>query len=85
MLDVPQQSVYIAFGIVFGGRGQAWLSDVRFEEAGTEVSVTAPCGEYPTDVQVSSHQVAPDAPGNLDFAHAPEHCTFQRGIPSGNH
>jgi hypothetical protein len=85
VLDVPQESVYIAFGIVFGGRGQAWLSDVRFEEVGTDVSVTAPRGEYPTDVRVSSHQAVPDTPGNLDFARALEHGTFQRGISSGNH
>ena len=43
-------------------------SAVRFEEVGTEVPVTAPCGEYPTDVRVSSHQAVPDTPGNLDFA-----------------
>jgi hypothetical protein len=60
VLGVPQESVYLAFGILLCGRGQAWLSDVRFEEVGTEVPVTAPRGEYPTDVRVSSHQAVPD-------------------------
>ena len=85
VLDVPQESVYMAFGILVGGRGQVWLSDVRFEEVGTDVPVTAPRGEYPTDVRVSSHQAVPDTPGNLDFARAPEHGTFQRGSPLGSH
>ena len=76
VLDVPLESVYIAFGIMLGGQGRAWLSDVRFEEVGTDVPVTAPRGEYPTDVHVSSHQAVPDAPGNLDFARAPEHGMF---------
>ncbi len=36
VLDVPQESVYVAFGLLLGGRGQAWLSDVHFEELVTE-------------------------------------------------
>ena len=67
VLDVPQESVYVAFGIMLCGRGQAWLSDVCFEEVGTDVLVTSPRGEYPTDVRVTSFRDVPDQPGNLDF------------------
>jgi hypothetical protein len=67
VLDVPQESVCVAFGILLGGRGQAWLSDVRFEEVSTNVPVTAPRGEYPTDVRVTSLQGSPEKPENLDF------------------
>jgi len=67
VLDVPQASVFVAFGFGLGGRGQAWLSDVRFEEVGTDVPVTSPRGEYPTEVRVASHQGDPSKPGNLDF------------------
>lgn len=81
VLDVPQESVYVAFGILLCGSGQAWLSDVRFEEVETDVPVTAPRGVYATDVRVSSHQAVPDTPGNLDFTYKLEHGTFQRGIP----
>ena len=85
VLDVPQESVYVAFGILLAGPGQAWLSDVSFEEVGTAVPVTAPGGESPTDVRVASFQGCPDHPGNLDFARVPEHGMFQRGIPLGSH
>src|SRR5260221_5298339 len=60
VLDVPQESVYVAFGILLAGRGQAWLSNVHFEEVGTEAPVTAPRGAYPTDVRVASFQAGPD-------------------------
>ncbi len=54
VLDVPPESVNIAFGILLQGKGQAWLSDVQFEVVGLDVPVTSI--EYP------------DKPGNLDFA-----------------
>jgi hypothetical protein len=58
-LDVPRESTYIAFGILLSRAGQAWLSDVRFEEVGTNVPVT----------NLQQSKVAfPDKPGNLDFA-----------------
>ena len=45
VLDVPSESVNIAFGILLYGKGQAWLSDVQFDEVGLEVAVTS--REYP--------------------------------------
>jgi hypothetical protein len=56
VLDAPETSVYIAFGILLEGKGQAWLSDVHFEEVGTDIPVTGSSREYP------------DKPANLDFA-----------------
>jgi hypothetical protein len=58
VLDVPQESVAIAFGILLRGRGQAWLSDVHFEEVSPDVPVTA----------LSKGSKFLDRPGNLDFA-----------------
>jgi TIR domain len=53
VLDVPQESVSIAFGILLRGKGQAWLSDLQF-------------GEVQADVPVTSIEY-PDQPENLDF------------------
>ena len=41
VLDVPEQSRAIAFGCLLVGKGQLWLSDVRFEEVGRDVPTTA--------------------------------------------
>lgn len=57
VLDVPPESVHIAFGVLLRGKGQVWLSDVHFEEVGDDVPVTA----------ISGGKVYPDQPGNLDF------------------
>ena len=58
ILDVPQESVAIAFGILLTGKGQAWLSEVQFEEVGAEVPTTSHEG----------HDDLPEKAGNLDFA-----------------
>ena len=55
VLDVPKESVHIAFGVLLSGKGQLWVSDVVFQE--TEEQVTAVDDQYP------------DEPGNLDFSH----------------
>jgi hypothetical protein len=58
VLDVPAESVNIAFGILLECKGQVWLNDVQFEEVGMDVPITSIDGncEYP------------DKPGNLDFS-----------------
>jgi hypothetical protein len=63
VLDVPPESVNIAFGILLEGKGQAWLSDVQFEEVGPDVSTTS----------LEGHGELPDTPGNLDFAEDEAH------------
>ena len=59
VLDVPEQSHAIAFGCLLVGKGQVWLSDVRFEEVGRDVPATA-SEERPREL--------PHAPVDLDFA-----------------
>jgi hypothetical protein len=54
VLDLPPECVNFALGILLDGKGQAWLSNVQFEEVGPDVAVTSI--EYP------------DKPENLDFA-----------------
>jgi hypothetical protein len=58
VLDVPQESVAIALGILLSGKGQAWISEVQFEEVGADVPTTSHEG----------HGELPEKPGNLDFA-----------------
>lgn len=41
VLDVPQKSVSVAFGLLLVGQGQAWLSDVEFEEVSADVPTTS--------------------------------------------
>jgi AraC family transcriptional regulator len=53
VLDVPEESTGIFFGILLDGTGQVWLSGVQFEEAPNE----------PT-----TDSVERDEPGNLDFS-----------------
>lgn len=55
VLDVPQESVNIGFGILLNGFGQVSLADVRFEETDDEPT-GPPEREYP------------DKPSNLDFS-----------------
>ena len=63
VLDVPPESINIAFGILLEGKGQAWLSDVQFEEVGPDVPTTS----------LEGHGELPDTPGNLDFAEDEAH------------
>lgn len=55
VLDVPQESVNVAFGILLAGSGQVWLSDLQF----TDVSA-----DIPTTSVTETHE----QPENLDFA-----------------
>jgi hypothetical protein len=58
ILDVPQESVAIAFGLLLTGKGQAWVSEVQFEEVGADVPTTSH----------EAYEDLPEKPGNLDFA-----------------
>ena len=58
VLDVPQESVAIALGILLSGKGQAWVSEIQFEEVGADVPTTS----HERDGEL------PEKPGNLDFA-----------------
>ncbi|MDQ2714139.1 MAG: hypothetical protein M3Z08_04455 [Chloroflexota bacterium] len=54
VLDVPEKSVNIAFGLLLAGPGQAWINEIQFTEVSKDVPITA--REYL------------DQPTNLDFA-----------------
>lgn len=57
VLDVPKDASGIAFGILLaGGPGQIWLSNVSFEEVGTDTPTTG-----------SGSGLHKDHPSNLDF------------------
>jgi len=58
VLDVPQNSTGISFGILLSGSGEVWMNDVGFETVGNEVPVTA---TLPHD------QERPKRPANLKF------------------
>jgi len=40
VLDVPPESVALAYGLLLAGTGQAWIDDVAFEIVSPEVPVT---------------------------------------------
>jgi hypothetical protein len=55
VLDIPDDSVHIAFGLLLGGPGQVWVADLQFEVVSSNV---------PTTDLVTSY---PDKPVNLGF------------------
>jgi hypothetical protein len=55
VLDVPLKGISVHFGILLAGKGQVWLSDVRFEDA-------------PNEPTTSYGKQLLDEPLNLDFS-----------------
>ncbi len=53
VLDVPQESINIAFGILLHGIGQVWISDIQFAGVGSDIPTTG--------------ESLPDQPTNLEF------------------
>lgn len=56
VLDVPEEAKGICFGILVAGKGQVWISDVKFEETTDESTGR------------TERLDLPDEPDNLDFA-----------------
>jgi ATP-dependent Clp protease adapter protein ClpS len=47
VLDVPEESTNIAFGIMLSGTGKLWMDDITFVEVGAEVPATdCPCNRH---------------------------------------
>jgi hypothetical protein len=66
VLDVPEESVYIAFGIVLEGTGHVWMDDVSLEVVSQDVPLTAmDLGEQ--EERLSYHRDYPPQLQNLDF------------------
>ena len=42
VLNVPEDSSKIAFGLLLRGSGQAWLDDIEFEAVSEDIDVTEP-------------------------------------------
>lgn len=61
VLDVPESSVGIAFGILVTGKGRAWIDDIEFEVVGKDVPTT---GEL---IPKTPKAELPPQPVNLDF------------------
>jgi hypothetical protein len=57
ILDVPDDSKYVAFGLLLGGAGQVWMADLTFEI----VPQTVPTTDLVSDADY------PDGPLNLSF------------------
>ena len=57
VLDVPQDSTGISFGILLDGAGEIWLSNTKFYVVETDVPVTGGPGD----------RKIPDKPVNLEF------------------
>lgn len=58
VLDVPQGSTGISFGILLSGTGEVWMNDVSFEIVGPDVPVTG---------NASQNLQRPARPANLKF------------------
>src|SRR5207253_3189586 len=64
VLDVDADAMAVAFGLLLGGPGEAWLSEVQFEAVGADVPVSVFEGE---DAPADSYKL-PAEPANLDFS-----------------
>jgi hypothetical protein len=47
VLDVPEDSVDIAFGVLLSSEGQVWVDEIDFDIAGDDISTTELKGKYP--------------------------------------
>jgi RNA polymerase sigma factor (sigma-70 family) len=65
VLDVPEKSVSINFGLLLAGKGQAWVDDFRFEVVGQDVKTTNLL-EQEIDIEAQD-RTFPNKPVNLDF------------------
>jgi hypothetical protein len=64
VLDIPEESTNIAFGIMLGGRGTLWFDDVSFEAVGKDVPIT--------DCPCSRNSKEPREAKNLNFEEGDE-------------
>jgi len=58
ILDIPEESSSIHFGVLLIGRGKVWADDFRFEEVDDKVETTN---------MLSQDHLLPKHPSNLDF------------------
>jgi hypothetical protein len=58
VLDVPEKSSLIAFGLLLDGPGKVWICNIHFEVVSNDVPTTPERVDQPN---------VPDQPINLDF------------------
>lgn len=74
VLDVPDSSAYLAYGVLLAGSGSVWLAGLQFETAGSDVEVTnmltqvyeapqMPPGDLPDEIK--------NIPDGLIVTHSP--------------
>jgi len=66
VLDIPDNSMYINYGILLHGTGQIWIDDCAFEIVGDSVQTTG-TWRRGTDTKSSREPYCQDEPINLDF------------------
>ena len=59
VLDVPENSEMVAFGLLLSGKGQVWMDDLQFEVVGKDVPTTGRA--------TGAASQAAKAPLNLNF------------------
>jgi RNA polymerase sigma factor (sigma-70 family) len=70
VLDVPEASKEITFGLLLAGKGRAWVDDFAFEVVGEKVKSTNLLEEE-IPIQRAADAEVPDKPVNLDFEARP--------------
>jgi hypothetical protein len=66
ILDLPESSSIITFGVLLAGKGQVWIDDLQFDVVGKDVKTTAK-EIRPTGQKVEVPKDLPKKPRNLDF------------------
>jgi hypothetical protein len=78
VLDVPEDSAGIIFGLRLNGAGQVWMDDLRWETVESGVPTTRPDNGRPATQQLTEEQLkrivqeyvdAPLQPVNMGFEH----------------
>lgn len=67
VLDVPETSVNIAFGLLLRGAGRAWVDNFQFEVVGQDVPTTNRLPPQGIEDKGGASREYPSKPTNLDF------------------
>jgi hypothetical protein len=80
VMDAPDNTSLITFGVILRGAGQAWLDDLKLEVVGKDVPTTSGLREQPSrpdketdeykrqkEAQANRVRNLPSKPVNLDF------------------
>lgn len=68
VLDVASGAKNLAFGLLLGGTGQAWLNDLKFEVVDTGVAVTGTDSAMPADYNAAGWFLAGSKPQDYEIS-----------------